>query len=205
MKLYGLPPSPNTWKVRAFAHHIGVPIELELVDLTKGAHRTPAYMALNPTARTPTLVDGDFVLWESSAILSYLADLKAGPHQPNTPRERADILRWHSWQTAHFDRACQPIQFERLVKKMLGLGAPDADIIAKAEAAFHLETATLNAHLATREQLVGDAFTTADFIVGANLLMAEPAGMPLEGYEHVRRWRAALMGLPAWAATAPKR
>ena len=87
MKLYGLPPSPNTWKVRAFAHQIGVPIELELVDLTKGAHRTPAYMALNPTARTPTPVDGNFVLWESSAILSYLADLKAGPHQPKTPRE----------------------------------------------------------------------------------------------------------------------
>src|SRR5438046_1015709 len=57
MKLYGFPASPNTWKVRAAAHQIGVPLELEIVDLTKGAQRKPEYLALNPTGRTPTLVD----------------------------------------------------------------------------------------------------------------------------------------------------
>ena len=60
MKLYGFPPSPNTWKVRAVAAQLGGAIDLELVDLTKP--RTPDYLALNPTGRTPTLVDGDFVL-----------------------------------------------------------------------------------------------------------------------------------------------
>ena len=64
MKLYCFPPSPNTWKVRAAAHQIGVPLELETVDLTKGAQRQPQYLALNPTGRTPTLVDGDVKLWE---------------------------------------------------------------------------------------------------------------------------------------------
>ncbi len=73
MKLYGFPGSPNTWKVLALAQHAGVPIELVLVDLTKGDQRQPAYLALNPTGRTPALVDGDFVLWESTAILQYVA------------------------------------------------------------------------------------------------------------------------------------
>ena len=77
MKLYGrFPPSPNTWKVRAVAAHLGIPLEIEFVDLTKGASRTPEYLALNPTGRTPTLVDGDFVLWKSKAIMQYLASQK---------------------------------------------------------------------------------------------------------------------------------
>ena len=48
MKLYGFPPSPNTWKVRAVAAHLGVPLELEIVDLTKGGSHTPDYLAINP-------------------------------------------------------------------------------------------------------------------------------------------------------------
>src|SRR5690349_14628494 len=59
MKLYAFPPSPNTWKVRAVAAYLGQPLDLEIVDLTKGQQRTPQYLALNPTGRTPTLVDGD--------------------------------------------------------------------------------------------------------------------------------------------------
>ena len=56
MKLYGFPPSPNTWKVRAVAAHLGIPLELEFVDLTKGGSRTPAFLAINPAGRTPALV-----------------------------------------------------------------------------------------------------------------------------------------------------
>ena len=71
MKLYGFPPSPNTWKVRAVAAHLGVPLEMQFVDLTKP--RAAEYLALSPTGRTPTLVDGDFRLTESNAILQYIA------------------------------------------------------------------------------------------------------------------------------------
>ena len=83
MKLYGFPLSPNTWKVRALAAYLGVPLELEFVDLTKGDQRTPAYLALNPTGRTPTLVDGDVTLWESNAILQYIAGKTANTVWPN--------------------------------------------------------------------------------------------------------------------------
>src|SRR5215468_6244968 len=99
MKLYGFPPSPNTWKVRAVAAHLGIPLELALVDLTKP--RTSDYLALNPTGRTPTLVDGDFILSESNAIIQYLTDRPASTLWPNDARTRADIMRWQSWQLAH--------------------------------------------------------------------------------------------------------
>src|SRR5437667_12573825 len=113
MKLYGFPPSPNTWKVRAVAAHLGLPLELELVDLTKGAQRTADYLALNPTGRTPTLVDGNFVLWESTAIMHYLAERKASMLFPNDARTRADIMRWQSWHLQHWSKeACEPLIFQ---------------------------------------------------------------------------------------------
>src|ERR1700758_3408163 len=83
MKLYGFPASPNTWKVRALASYLKTPLEFELIDLTKGVQRSPAYLAINPTGRTPTLVDGDFKLWESSAILQYLAAKSGSLLWPN--------------------------------------------------------------------------------------------------------------------------
>jgi len=102
MKLYGFPPSPNTWKVRAVAAHLGIPLELEFVDLTKGQHRTPEYLALNPTGRTPTLVDGDFRLWESNAIMQYLASQKPNSLPPPSRRLahiRPPIASTSRWQT----------------------------------------------------------------------------------------------------------
>ena len=108
MKLYAFPPSPNTWKVRAFAHQLGVPLELEIVDLTKGAQRKPEYLALNPTGRTPTLVDGDLKLWESSAIMQYLASQKKSPLWPDDAKARADIVRWQSWHLQHWSRGRRP-------------------------------------------------------------------------------------------------
>lgn len=86
MKLYGFPASPNTWKVRALAAHLGVPLEHEFVDLTKGASHTPAYLAINPTGRTPALVDGDFKLWESVAIMQYIASQKPNSLWPDNAR-----------------------------------------------------------------------------------------------------------------------
>jgi glutathione S-transferase len=205
MKLYGFPASPNTWKVRALASQLKIPLEFEFVDLTKGAQYAPAYLALNPTGRTPTLTDGDFTLWESNAILQYLAAKTATPLWPNDARSRADITRWQCWQLAHWGAdACQPLTFQRLVKKFLNLGPPDEAVVAKATEAFNKEAKLLDAHLAKHKYLVGDALTIADFAVAAPLLHAEGAGMPLAPYGNVRAWFERVSALPCWSETAPQ-
>jgi glutathione S-transferase len=205
MKLYGFPPSPNTWKVRALASHLKVPLDLELVDLSKGAQHAPSYLAINPTGRTPTLVDGDFKLWESNAILQYLAGKSASPLWPNDPRTRADISRWQFWQLAHWGaEACQPLTFQRLVKKFMNLGPPDAAAIAKGTEYFNKEAKMLDAHLAKQKYLVGDALTIADFAVAAPLLYAKQAEMPLGPYANVRGWFERVAALPCWNETAPQ-
>ena len=204
MKLYGFPPSPNTWKVRAVAAHLRVPLELEFIDLTKP--RTPDYLAINPTGRTPTLVDGDFTLSESNAIMQYLASRTFNSLWPDDVRTRVDIVRWQSWQLAHWSAdACLPLIFQRLVKKFLNLGAPDEAVVAKATECFNREARMLDAHLAKQPYLVGDAVTLADFGVAASLFYAKEGELPLASYPHIQDWFGRVSALPAWRDTAPQR
>jgi glutathione S-transferase len=204
MKLYGFPPSPNTWKVRAVAAQLGLRLQLEFVDLTKGQQRTAEYLALNPTGRTPVLVDGDFTLWESTAIMQYLASRTPNALWPNDARMRADIMRWQSWQLQHWSKdACEPLIFERLVKKILNLGAPDAAVVAKGTESFNREARVLDAQLAKQPCLVGKEPTLADFSVVAPLFYAKEAELPLAPYAHIRDWFDRVSGLPAWRETAP--
>lgn len=206
MKLYAFPPSPNTWKVRAFAHQIGVPLDLEIVDLTKGAQKKPEYLALNPTGRTPTLVDGDLKLWESSAILQYLGGQRKSPLWPDDAKTRADIMRWQSWQLAHWSKeGCEPLIFQRLVKKIVGMGPPDEAIVAKGTEAFNREARVLDAHLSKHSYLVGNAVTLADFSVAAPLFYAKEADLPIAPYARLQDWFGRVSALPAWRDTAPER
>lgn len=204
MRLYGFPPSPNTWKVRAVAAHIGLPLELEFVDLSKGQQQTPEYLALNPTGRAPVLVDGDFILWESNAIMQYLADRTPNRLWPNDARDRADIMRWQSWQLAHWDKeGCEPLIIERLVKKFLNLGPPEMAVVAKGMESFNREARVLDAHLAKQSYLVGTEVTLADFSVAAPLFYTKEAELPVAPYQHLRDWFARVSALPAWRDTAP--
>jgi glutathione S-transferase len=202
MKLYGFPPSPNTWKVRAVAAQLGIPLELQFIDLTKP--RTADYLAINPTGRTPTLIDGDVTLSESNAIMQYLASRKPNSLWPDDARTRADITRWQCWQLAHWGaEACQPLTFQRLVKKLLNLGPPDEAVLAKGTETFHREARMLDAHLARQTYVVGNALTLADFSVAAAMAYAKEAEMPLAPYSHIQDWYARVSALPAWRDTAP--
>lgn len=204
MKLYGFAGSPNTWKVRAAAEHIGVPIEFIVVDLGKGEQRKPEFLKINPTGRTPALVDGDFKLWESTAIMQYIASKKKTDLWPDDAKTRAEIMQWQSWQLQHWSAACSPLLFERLVKKFFNLGPPDPAVVAKAEEAFRKDGATLDAHLGRHSYLVADRLTLADFSVASYLFHGEATSMPIAEFKNLQRWFGEVSALPAWSRTAPK-
>jgi glutathione S-transferase len=204
MKLYGFPGSPNTWKVRAVAAHLGLALEDVVVDLGKGGQRAPNYLALNPTGRTPTLVDGDFVLWESTAIMQYLASQAPNTLWPDDVRVRADIMRWQSWQLQHWGaEACDPLLLERVVKAFFNLGPPEPVVVVKATEAFHRDGSVLERHLSGRPYLVGTGLTLADFSVVSALVYAKEGEFPLESYPRLKEWSARVLALPAWRTTAP--
>jgi glutathione S-transferase len=205
MKLYGFPPSPNTWQVRALAAYLGVPLDFEFVDITKGAQRAPAFLAINPSGRAPALVDGDFKLWETMAIMQYIAGKKPNALWPSDAKSRADITHWQSWTLGHWTRdACVPMIFERFVKQFLHLGPPDQAAVAKGADAYAKEATMLNGHLANHSYLVGNTLTIADFATAAPLFYAKQAQLPLEAYPHIRNWFERVSALPCWRETAPQ-
>src|SRR6516162_42971 len=126
MKLYINLMSPNVRRVRLTAAVLGLTLEEKKLDFTKGEHKNPEYLALNPNGAVPTLVDGDFVLAESRSIMQYLASTKPESGLlPRDERTRADVTRWQFWDAAHFSPQVGTLAFERLLKGMMGMGDPD--------------------------------------------------------------------------------
>ena len=119
IELYAFPLSPRGFKVMAVANHLGLDWTLRFVDLRKGDPRSPEFAALNPNMRMPVLKDGNYVLWESSAIAQYLALRRpdAGLF-PAEERARLDIARWQFWDHAHWDPACSIFAFEYVVSAL---------------------------------------------------------------------------------------
>ena len=202
LTLHAFPPSPRSFKVLAVAHHLAIDYQFAFCDLTKGAQKAAAYTALNPNQRVPALEDGDFSLWESNAIIQYLATKKPEANLlPMDERGRADVARWQFWESTTWDPACAILVFERAVKRFFGGGAPDPVEVEKGLQRFHRAAGVLDGHLKGRKHVCGNQLTLADFSLGADLTMAEAAQFPLENYDAIRRWSALLAELPAWKKT----
>jgi glutathione S-transferase len=190
MKLYQFALSPNCQKVVALAAEVGVPLEMTMIDLFKGESRTPAMLAKNPNGKLPILEDGEFVLWESNAMLAYIA-AKADRSDlaPTTPRERAEVDRWLAWSIAHFGPAIGKVAFERIVKKLGGLGAPDETIIQKGSEEFANVIKVLDRELEARDYVCG-RLTIADFALAPYAAVAPSCGLDFGPYPKANAWLA---------------
>jgi glutathione S-transferase len=203
MKLFFFPRSPNSRKVWATALALDINLDLQLVDLLTGQQRDPAYLKLNPNGLTPTLQDGDFVLWESNAIMQYLASKMPNNLWPQDQRVRADISRWQNWELAHWGKAVGTVLFERLVKPLALKQEPDPAEIRKGEEAIHRFAPVLDQHLDGRRYLVGETLTLADFSVAPFVAFKDECKLPLEKYNNINRWYAQIERLDAWKKSAP--
>ena len=192
MKLYDFAFSPNSRKVRAVAYELGIVLEHSHVDLLKGTQRTAPFLQLNPNGRVPVLVDGDFVLWESTAIMRYLLAQKGGPLVPATPQAGAEVDRWLAWQLAHFGPAMSKVAFERVVKKLTGQGAPDEAVVAAGCAEFAALSAILDKALEGRDYVAG-ALSLADFALAAHYSLAETSGLDVTPFPRVQAWLARVL------------
>jgi len=204
MRLYLHPAAPNCLKVMVVGAHLEIPLEHQVVDLFQNDQRSPEYLAINPGGLVPALRDGDFLLWESNAIMQYIAS-KEEPTTlwPADHRVRADVSRWQCWELAHWSPAVGTYLRENMFKKIKGGGEPDASELKQADDRFHPLAQLLDRHLTKRTYLVGDQLTLADISVAAFLVYAERARVPLEGYLNIRRWLSQVKGLQAWQAMQP--
>ncbi|MFZ5895715.1 MAG: glutathione S-transferase family protein [Myxococcota bacterium] len=204
MKLYVNPLSPNCRRVLAVADYLGLTPEIQVVDFSKGEHRSSEFLALNGNGAVPVLEDGDWILTESRAMLHYLATLRPESRLiPTDPKELAEVLRWQFWDAAHFSPPNGTAFFQRVLKPMTG-GEPDESRVRDAEVQFERYAKILNTHLENRSWLVGRSISIADFTVAASLAQGIAAGLKLDAFPNLRSWYSHLAELDAWRHTEPK-
>ncbi len=204
MKLYVTPLSPNVRRIRLTAAVLQIDLQEITLDLTKGEHKQPEYLALNPNGAVPTLVDGDFVLTESRAIMQYLASKK--PESGLIPKDeqaRTDSVRWQFWDAAHFSPQLGTLTFEKIIKPLLGLGEPRQDKIDEAFTNLRRFGAVLDERLERREYLVGNAVTIADLTIACSLMYAKQTNAPLGDFPNIQSWFSRISDLTAWRLTNP--
>ncbi len=203
LQIHADPITINCRKVVAGLQLIGAPFELVLVDYFKGEQKGEAYLALNPNASVPAMVDGDFVLWESNAILQYAAD-KVGNASayPSELRVRADINRWLFWESSSWFPACYVFLVENCVKPLLG-GAADAAILTTQAVQFHKLADILDARLAKHQWIAGTPSPTiADIALAAPMHLHGWQQLPLNDHPNLKRWLLeGIEPLPCWQST----
>jgi glutathione S-transferase len=205
MKVHVVRASHNCRRVLATVAHLGLDVEIIEPGISTGDLKKAEYLAINPNGKVPALEDGDFKLWESNAIMQYLASKKPGNDLwPDDAKARAEITRWQFWEANHLSRGTGGLAFEKVFKPMVLKQEADAAAVVESEATFHKFAPVLNGQLEGRKFITGDGVTLADFSVGADFTYAQPAGIPLDDYTHIRAWLDRLAEVDAWKSTAPE-
>jgi len=171
-------------------------------DLFKGELRLPGYLALNANAKAPTLVDGDFTLWETTAIMQYLCE-KAGDSTlfPRNPRLRADITRWQCWEGLYFNAALGTLAFETVAKARFHLGHPDASLVEQARATLSRFAPVLNGHLDGRKYMVDERLTLADYSMATFEPYADRVPFDFTPFRHIQSYFERMRQSEHWIRT----
>jgi glutathione S-transferase len=199
IKLYGFAGSPNVRKVTLLAAALDIPLTHVPLDFSKGDFRSPDYLAKNPNGKVPTIDDDGFVLWESAAILRYLAAKR--PERGLVPLgllKQAQVDQWLFWWTAHLEPALDRLVYERRVKPFLGRLGIDASIVAEAEATLKRFLPILDVQLAGKEHILGK-LSIVDFAVSPRLEgVWALLQVDLSPYPNVTAWLKRMRAKPYW-------
>lgn len=192
-------------RVLALAKYLGIDANYIEKDLATREMRRADYLALNPNGKAPTLVDGDYVLWESSAIMAYLC-IRAGSNlwPAQVPAEQVEVLRWLSWNDNHWAPSIGTYYFERIIKPAFGLGDVDVAALDAERKNLRRLAAILDTQLTDRDFVCCGRLTIADFQLASMAAYHYADGDELSSYPNLVRWLEGLDRIPAWADPWPK-
>jgi glutathione S-transferase len=185
--------TPNGWKASITLEELELPYELHSIDLSSGEQKQPGFLKINPNGRIPAIVDrgnGDFAVFESGAIMLYLAE-KAGSLIPGDEKGRSRVIQWLMFQMGGLGPMMgQANVFARYFPEKI----PAAIDRYIRESRRLLEV--LDGHLADNEWLAGD-YSIADIANFSWAHIHEWPGVPVDGLENLQRWMAAVAARPA--------
>lgn len=197
MKIIGRKSSSNVQKVLWALAEMGVSYDREDAGREFGVVDTDAYAAINPNRRVPTLVDGDFVLWESNAIVRHLARQHGqGTLYPTDAQALASAEKWMDWQLTTLGPGFTNI-FHGLVRDPPEKRNPEA--IEKSRAATEANLEIVDAQLAKTAYLASDDFTMGDIPAGIYAYRWYAfEGIERKALPNLERWYSALQERPAF-------
>jgi GST-like protein len=183
-------PTPNGWKVSIALEEMALPYEVRVIDFAANEQKADWYVKLNPNGRIPTLTDDGFALFESGAILIYLAE-KTGRFLPHDTQTRSRVIQWLMFQMSavgpmmgqanvflrYFPEKIQPAidRYQREVTRLFGV---------------------LDRQLAANEFVVGD-YSIADMALWPWVSGYEWSGVSVEEFSNLQRWLAKVAERPA--------
>ena len=193
LRIWGRSNSVNVQKALWCCEEMSLPYERVDAGGSYGVVNTQQYRNLNPNGLVPTIEEDGFVLYESNAIVRYLARADSALF-PAEPRRRADIDRWMEWQSTGFTPA-QTVAFWNLIRTP----EPQRDMAAveASRAKSEKHAAVLDKHLAGRRYITGDEFTAADIVVGCATHRWLNLPLRREPRPHLERWYAEIKARPA--------
>ena len=201
LKLYSHPLSTYSRRVRLALIEKNIAVEMVVVDMAARKHREPDYLALNPYGRVPTLVEDDFVLYESAAILSYLEATHPEPALvPSDARGRALVDMHMRLCDLQLARHTTTIVFQ---KRFLPKERWDQASMAQAKVEIDKHVAILGRQLEGRDYLVANRFTLADLAYIPSLEFFPL--MEIETPAAVASWAQRLLARPSAVQTKPER
>jgi glutathione S-transferase len=185
--------TPNGRKVSIALEELGMPYDVHAVELKSGAQKRPEFLALNPNGRIPAIVDranDDFVVFESGAILVYLAE-QTGQLLPSDAQGRSRVLQWLMWQMGGLGpmHGQANVFFRYFPEKV-------PSVIERYQNETRRLLGVMDGQLAQHEYLAGD-YSIADIACWPWVAQVEWAGLSLEGLPHVQRWFDTLAQRPA--------
>jgi len=200
--------SPYAWRVHLALEHKALPYERRVLSFAAGDTRKPEFLALNPRHHVPVIVDDDFVLYESNAIVEYLDEAYPGrgaPLFPGDARRRALIRRLILEVDNYFDKAIDPVTDEAFAKKP---EERDARKLADGVAAVREEYALFAG--AMQGEFLAGALSAADYALYPLVAFLDRCALKLPDFDPaallppaLAAWKARVEALPYFAETIP--
>ncbi len=191
MKLYDSPASGNAYKIRIFLSLLGLEHQLAPVNLRAGESRTQAFLSLNPRGQIPVLEDGEIIIWDSQAILVYLARRYGGDDWlPLDPVPMAEAMQWLAVSENELLFGLARARAVKLFGRSWNL--------SECQQYGRAGLDVMEAHLANRQWLAAGRPTIADVACFPYVALAPEGEIPLDGYHNVLGWIGRVQNLPGY-------
>ncbi|WP_137886873.1 glutathione S-transferase family protein [Pseudomonas sp. 2FE] len=183
-KVYGDYRSGNCYKIKLMLHLLGKESKWVPVDILKGETQTPEFLEMNPNGKIPVLqLEDGSCLWESNAILNFLAD--GSEFLPSEPRLRTQVLQWQFFEQYSHEPY---IAVARFIQLYQGMPAERLEEYQTCQVRGHKALKVMEQQLKRTAYLVGESYSIADIALYAYTHVADEGGFDLSGYPAIQAW-----------------